>query len=209
RRPASCAKCPTRTCSSAGAEPGSGRERARRVADHGGTGGDVPGHHRTGADRGPGPDPDAAEDRRPGADRGAALDHRRQQLPVGLALQLAVAVGRPRPLIVDERDPVADEDLVLDRDPVADEGVALDLAGAADAGAALDLDEGADAGAGADLAAVEVGEGVDGDVLAEGDVVEQAMRGLVTWSGRLRLAHPSINGACARDLRKRGIAQTF
>ena len=79
--------------------------------------GDVPGHHRAGADRRPGADPDAAEDRRAGADRGAALDHGPQQLPVGLALQLAVGVGRPRALVVDEDDPVADEDLVLDPTP--------------------------------------------------------------------------------------------
>ena len=49
----------------------------------------------------------------------------------------------------------------------------------ADDGAALDLDERADPRAVADPAAVEVGERLHDDVIAELDVVDQAVRGLV------------------------------
>ena len=56
--------------------------------------------------------------------------------------------------------------------------------------AALDLDERADAGVVADPAAVEVRERVDDDVLAELDVVDQAVRrvvgGAVSHRGRSR-----------------------
>ena len=90
-------------------------------------------------------------------------------LPVGLGLEPAVG-RRARVEIVDEHDPVADEDLVLDRHALADERVALDLASGADHGVLLDLDEGADPGVVADLASIEVNERVQGDVFAQPDV---------------------------------------
>src|SRR2546425_2811162 len=83
---------------------------------------------------------------------------------------MAAVGGGPGIAIVDERHAVADEHLVLERHALADEGVARHLAAAADAGALLDLDEGPDLGAVADLAAVEVDELVEDDVLAELDV---------------------------------------
>src|SRR5881628_4173171 len=78
---------------------------------------------------------------------------------------MAAGGGGPGIAIVDERDAVADEDLILERHAFADEGVARDLAATADAGALLDLDEGPDLGAVADLAAVEVDELVEDHVL--------------------------------------------
>ena len=101
------------------------------------------------------------------------LDDRAKERPAVGALQPAVVVRRPRPFVVDEDHPVADEDLVLDLDSLADERVALDLAARADYGSTLDLDEGADTRAVADRAAVEVRERVDHHALTEGDPVEQ------------------------------------
>jgi hypothetical protein len=57
--------------------------------------------------------------------------------------------------------------------------VARDLAGGADHRPGLDLDEGADAGMGAYAASIEVREGPDGHVLAELNVPDQAVRGVV------------------------------
>ena len=59
--------------------------------------------------------------------------------------------------------------------------------------------------------AVEVGERVDVDALAEGDVVEQTLRRLVDRSAVGRpVRHPAINAADpARLCAKRAIAQTF
>ena len=72
--------------------------------------------------------------------------------------------------VVDERHAVADEDVVLDRHAFADERVARDLAAAADRRVLLDLDERADLRLVADLAAVEVDELRQPDVLPELDV---------------------------------------
>src|SRR5581483_12484967 len=119
-----------------------------------------------------------AEDDGARADRRTLLDRDRQELPVGLRLQTA-AGGRARELVVHEDDPVPDEHVVLDRDSGTDEGMALDLAVRADDRTALDLDEGADPRPVAERAAVEVGERRDDDAGAEGDVVDQAVRGVI------------------------------
>src|SRR5207248_10733338 len=66
-----------------------------------------------------------------------------------------------------------------DSHAVADDRVALDLAVRADDSAALDFDIWADARVVADLAAVEVRERVDDDVIAELDIVDQAVRRVV------------------------------
>src|SRR5262249_17742188 len=139
------------------------------VAGHGLPWGDVPRHHGPGADRCLAADSHAAEDRRAGADRGTVLDDGPQHLPLAGAEQTPLRAARARPLVVDEDDAVADEDAVADLHPVADEGVTLDLAAGADPGTRLDLDESPDLGAGADPAAVEVGERMDDDALAELD----------------------------------------
>ena len=73
-----------------------------------------------------------------------------------------------------------DEYAVADAHAVADEGVALDLAALAYAGSTLHLHEGSYAAARADPAAVEVGERVDGYVIAELDVVDKPVRGVVS-----------------------------
>src|SRR5215207_1919424 len=87
-------------------------------------------------------------------------------------------------LVVHERDAVANEDVVLDSHPVADECVALDLAVRPDLSAALNLDKGADAGVSTDPAAVQIGERMDDDVVAECHLVQQSKWRGVTRSTR-------------------------
>ena len=127
------------------------------------------GDHRAGADQRAGADRDAGDDGRVGADRGRAPDARGLDLPIGFALQAAVAVGRARVAVVGEHHAVTDEDFVLDHDAFADEAVRRDLAAGADDGVLLDLDEGTDFGVVADRAAVEIHQrGLkDLDVLAQ------------------------------------------
>ena len=116
-------------------------QRPGGIARHDGARRDVPGHDAAGADDGALADGDAAEDRRPGADGGALLDAGR------LTFQSASVCSEPSgfaargTLVVDERDVVADEDLVLDLDALADERVARDLAVPPDPRVPLDLDE--------------------------------------------------------------------
>src|SRR5207245_1270858 len=124
-------------------------------ADDGRGGNDVRCHDGAGADERTLTDRDAAEDDSTRADRRATADDDRQQRPVRLRLQSALVRRGARPLIVDEHNPMPDEDVVLDSHAVADERVALDLAVRADDSAALDLDVGADTRVVADLAAVE------------------------------------------------------
>ena len=122
----------------------------------------------------PSPMVDAAEDDAPEpSDARASHDASAAASSRPRACSAPVAVRGARALVVDEHHAVADEHLVLDLDALADERVALDLAARADAGAALDLDERPDPRLVADPAAVEVGEGVDDDVVAELDVVDQ------------------------------------
>src|SRR5262249_59221391 len=71
---------------------------------------------------------------------------------------------------------------------LADEGVAGDLAAASDRRALLDFDEGADLGLVADLAAVEIDEARQLDVLPEFHVGSDAVVGVVHVG--------SVNGAC-------------
>ena len=151
-------------------------------------------------------DPQAAEDDRARADRGAPLDDRRQELPVVVGLQGALVRRRARPLVVDEDDPVPDEDLVADLDTRADERVALDLAARADGRAALDLDERPDARPVADPAAVEVRERLDDHALAELDVVDQPVGRLVRRAGQCtveELPHRRHDGICGFDRHSR------
>src|SRR4029450_11236676 len=111
-----------------------------------------------GADDGVLADDDLRENRGTRSDRRPPPDERRFNGPVGLGLQRAAGRRRPRKRVVDERDAVADEHLILDRDAGADERVARDLAAPADRGVTLDLDERSDLRVVADRAAVEIDE---------------------------------------------------
>ena len=115
-------------------------------AGHDGAGGDVPCDHGACSYESSRPDSNASEDDDSGAERGAPLHHRSQERPIGIGLGSAFLGGGARKPVVDEENPVTDEDLVLDLNAVADERVARDLAGRADRRPSLDLHEGSDAG---------------------------------------------------------------
>ena len=121
-------------------------------------GGNVFGDHAAGADNGVFTDGDVGQNGAPGTDRRTLLHHGPLDLPVRFGLQLASPVVARGIGVVDERDAVADEDVVFDGHAFADEGVAGDLAAFADGGILLDLDKGADLGFVANLASVEIDE---------------------------------------------------
>ena len=139
-------------------------QNARRVSGNHCVGGDISGHHATGADDSAFADGEAAEDCGIGAERSFIFNDRGNDLPVGFGLQAAALGSGAGVEVVDEHDAVTDEDLVLDGHPLADEGVTLDLAVPADDGVFLDFDEGTDFGAVANRAAVKVDEFVELDV---------------------------------------------
>src|SRR5437879_11699175 len=93
-------------------------------------------------------DRDVGKDGCAGADGGPFFHQRRLDDPVTLGLQLTVRRGRARTGVVNERDTMANEDVVLDGDPFADEGMAGDLAVLADRGVFLNVEHGADLGDG-------------------------------------------------------------
>jgi hypothetical protein len=111
----------------------------------------------------------AAENRGIAPDRGPAANQRRLARPILAALQAAVVIRRARKPVVREHHAMADERLILDRDARADERVALDLHAPADFYVRLDLHKGPDERLVADLAAIEIGEADDADVLPEFD----------------------------------------
>jgi len=84
--------------------------------------------------------------------------------PVCLGLRLSGSRRGPRQPVIDEGNPVPDENLVFHRDPFANEGVARYLAAGADPGPLLDLDKTANARVISNLAPVEIDEAVDADV---------------------------------------------
>jgi len=67
---------------------------------------------------------ESAQKRRPGTDRSPSLHNRSLAGPVCLGLKFAVTAGGLRNAIVDERNPVTDEDSFFYFDSFADEGVA-------------------------------------------------------------------------------------
>jgi len=136
----------------------------------------VPCDHGAGSHESPRPDSHPAEDDDSGAERGAPFHHRSQEGPISVALGSAFVGGGAREPVVDEENPVTDENLILDLHAVANERVARDLARRAYRRSPLDLDEGSDAGVTPDAAAVEVAERPDGHVLPELDVVDQPER---------------------------------
>src|SRR5688572_1835811 len=151
-----------------------GAQHSCRVAHYNGVG------RHVARDDAPGTDDRALADRHVAkhggarSDRGALFDYGVFHFPVGGGLQLARSRGGPRVRVVDEHHAMADEDLILDGHAFTDERMARDLAAAADAGVFLDFDEGADFGFVADVAAVEVDELRQFDVLAKLDVRSDA-----------------------------------
>src|SRR5580765_5407350 len=145
-------------------------EDAGRVPGDDRAGGHVVRHHAARPDDGVLADLDAAQDGRARSDRRAAADDGRHDFPVAIRLELAGRRHGPGIEVVGEDDAVADKDVIFQLDAFADERVARDLDAAADLGAALDLDKRADSRLVANLAAVEVDELEDRDVLAEPDV---------------------------------------
>src|SRR5262249_46211215 len=120
-------------------------------------------------------DRDTAQDGRAGSDGGTAPDEGRNTRPVRFGLRSSVR-RRARVLVVDERHIVSDEHVVLDRDALADERVARDLDVPPDPSAFLDLDERPDLRVVPDLAAIQVHEVENLDVLAELDVAKASLR---------------------------------
>ncbi len=119
------------------------------------------------ADQGARADSHAAQNSGAGADRSPSLHPGRNYLPVLFGLKRAVIFGGPRILVVNERDVVANEYLVLNFYTLADESVAGDLAIGANARTLLDFNKGADPGAIADGATIEVHEVTNHDVFAK------------------------------------------
>src|SRR6185295_6019700 len=104
---------------------------------------------------------------------------------------LAAGGRRPWIPIVDERDAVSHEHVVLDVDAFAHERVARDLHAAADADALLDLDEGADLGLVSDLAAIQVHEVENAHIPAQLDVCSNRLK----FHRRIRF--PSCRSDCS------------
>src|SRR4030095_13371995 len=130
----------------------------RRIADDERVVGNVPGHHRAGADKGVGANRVAAQHRAVGAETGAALDQRRPELIAARHVTARVDDvgehhGRPAEDVVFERDPGVNRHVVLDLDVVTnhdlrrDDDVLAEVAAAADSRPAHDMAEVPDLGA--------------------------------------------------------------
>src|SRR3989454_11105979 len=145
-------------------------QESRWVAGHDGTGRHVAGDDAAGPDDGILPDDHVREDCRPGPDRRAFPHHSFLDLPVLLCLEFPRRSRRPWIGVVDEGDAVANEDVVLDCHAFTDEGVAGNLAPPAHLRILLDLDERPDLRFVADLAAVQVDELRELNVLPQLDV---------------------------------------
>src|SRR5712691_7097947 len=142
----------------------------RRIARDDGVRRHVARNGAAGAHDGVFADDHVRQNRRPRADRRTAPHGGRLDFPVELRLELARRGRRARIGVVDERDAVPDEDLILDGDAFADERVARNLAATAHLRVLLDLDERADFGFVANLAAVQVDELPKRDVVPQLDV---------------------------------------
>jgi hypothetical protein len=141
-----------------------------RVARHNGVAGNILGDHAARTHNGVLADAHVAKNGGAGADRRALLDHRRLNLPVGFRLQAAIRCRSPGKAVIDELDPVPDEDIVLNRYALTDKAVTRYLAAASDAGILLDLDKCAYLRLVADFATVQVDELREPDILAKFDV---------------------------------------
>ena len=85
----------------------------------------------------------ASKNDRAAADRGASLHAGRNDLPICFGLQSAVG-GGSRVQIIDEHDPVPDENVILDGYTLTDERVRGNLAATSDEGVLLNLNERSD-----------------------------------------------------------------
>src|SRR5207249_2397664 len=108
----------------------------------------------------------ATQNRRAGANGCPALDACPHHLPVLIALKLATGSRGSRIFVINERDVVADESLILNGDTFADKRVAGYFHVLAYVGVFLDLNKRADLGVITDRATIQVDKGVDADVLA-------------------------------------------
>src|ERR1019366_2803972 len=143
---------------------------SRGVSGHDGIRRDAAGDYASGSHHGILADREVGQDGGARPNRSPALDQGGRDLPILLGLQGAARRRGARVDIVDERHPVPDEDVVLNGYAFADEGVAGDLAVAPHPGVLLDLDKRADLGVIAHLAAVQVDEPGELDVLTQLDV---------------------------------------
>jgi hypothetical protein len=96
------------------------------------SGGNVSGDHGAGSHEGPRPDSHATKDDDAGTERSASLHHGSQEGPIVIRLGNAFVGRGAREPVVDEENPVTDDDLIFDLHAVANERVARDLAGGAD-----------------------------------------------------------------------------
>lgn len=112
-------------------------------------------------------DAHAAQDGRVAADAGAALYNGSDYLPVSLSLERAGGCSRARILVINKHDPVPDKDLVFNGHAFANETVRRDFTMAAHTRALLNLNERSDAGSVANLAAVQIYEVINFDILPE------------------------------------------
>src|SRR5438128_491253 len=149
-------RCARESSSHGPRAPGDGPQQTRRVSGHDRVGGHVTSHDASGPDQGVFTDREVGEDRRTGSDRGSLPHQRGLDVPILLRLQLAARSRGARVGIVDERDTVADEDVVFDRHPFADERVAGNLAALPYLGVLLDFHKGTDLGVVTHLTAVEI-----------------------------------------------------
>ena len=129
------------------------------------------GDYAASADNGVFADGDIAEDGGVGADGGPALDQGGDNGPVRFGLQVTRVRGGPGVFVIDEHNPVSDEDLIFNGHPFADKGVTGYLTVFTNRGVLLYFHKGAYFGAITDLATVKVDKVVDDDVLTENDAV--------------------------------------
>src|SRR3989449_9344407 len=160
-------RCARESSSHGPRAPGDGPQQTRRGSGHDRVGGHVTSHDASGPDQGVFTDREVGEDRRTGSDRGSLPHQRGLDVPILLRLQLAARSRGARVGIVDERDTVADEDVVFDRHPFADERVAGNLAALPYLGVLLDFHKGTDLGVVTHLTAVEIDEFRQGDTVAQ------------------------------------------
>ena len=138
----------------------------------------ITGHDRAGGDQCFLANGHAGQDGGAGADGRAAADARGRAGPLAVALGRTVAIGGPRPEIVDEHHAVRDKHFIFNGYAFTDEAVALDLAARPDDGIFLNLDERADQCVIADGAAVEIAEAGQLDIFTKLHVVGDSQCGI-------------------------------
>src|SRR4051812_21942597 len=102
--------------------------RARRVSHHLTSRGDASSNRRASPNKGASANFDPAENNCARTESGSPPDARCKFNPILRAPQHAVRRSGARPLIIYEKNAMADENIVLDRHAIANECVALDLA---------------------------------------------------------------------------------